>query len=104
MTPDPYENVRGAFHTVAGGLMGWQDPPQPSPYCPDCGGLKTEHDPGCARKRAESRSNGLPTGYLTARIPELEQAAESLTRLGDIQSALPLWKLALMIRQEVRND
>ncbi len=26
MTPDPYNRVREAFHTVADGLMEWQDP------------------------------------------------------------------------------
>lgn len=28
MTPDPYDHVREAFHTVADGLMGWNDPPK----------------------------------------------------------------------------
>ena len=28
MTPDPYEHVREAFHTVGEGLMDWNDPPE----------------------------------------------------------------------------
>lgn len=79
MTHDPYENVRAAFHAAADGLMDWQDPPE----------------------RAERRSEGTGAVYLARDIPALEEAAESLTRLGDLRNAIALWALALRVRQGV---
>ncbi len=76
MTPDPYNRVREAFHTVADGLMGWEDPPE----------------------RAVSRSNGLGACYRESDIPTLEKAAESLVRAGDFTNAVALWALALRVR------
>ena len=77
MSADPYAHVRGAFHAVAEGLTGWKHPVDASP----------------------SRSNGLGASYLASDIPALEKAAESLTRDGHISLAIPLWALALRVRE-----
>lgn len=77
MTPDPYAHVRAAFHTVADGLMGWEDPPE----------------------RSERRSEGTQALDRVSDIALLETAAESLTRLGDIRGAIALWARALELRQ-----
>ena len=74
---DPYDHMREAFHLVGDGLMDWKDPPE----------------------RAESRSDALGASYLPRDIDALENAAESLVRLGDIGNAINLWALALRVRQ-----
>ncbi len=78
---DPYDYVREAFHTVADGLMGWNDPPE----------------------RAESRSNGLGASYASSDIDTLERAADSLVRAGDFTNAVPLWALALRVRHGLKT-
>ncbi len=77
MTPDPYDHVREAFHTVAAGLMGWKDPPG----------------------RAVSRSNGLGACYLAQDIDTLETAGELLSRDKHVDAAVAVWSLALKIRK-----
>jgi hypothetical protein len=79
---DPYDHVREAFHTVAGGLMDWKECPEPP----------------------VSRSPGTRRSYRHSDIALLENAAESLTRLGDVRGALPLWARALEIREALRHD
>lgn len=78
MTPDPYDNVRAAFHTVADGLMGWEDPP----------------------KRAERRSNAPMDAPPTADIDALEAAAEALVRHDEIRHAITVWAHILQLRSE----
>jgi hypothetical protein len=82
MSADPYDHVREAFHITADGLMDWNDPPE----------------------RAVSRSPGTRLSYRHSDIALLENAAESLTRLGDVRGALPLWARALEIREALRHE
>jgi hypothetical protein len=76
MSADPYDHVREAFHITADGLMDWNDPPE----------------------RAVSRSPGTRLSYRHSDIALLENAAESLSRAGDLANAVALWALALRVR------
>ena len=76
---DPYDHVREAFHTVADGLMGWNDPPE----------------------RAVRRSNGTEASYRHEDITALENAGEALIRAGCYSEAVALFALALRVRMSL---
>lgn len=75
-TPDPYDHVREAFHTVADGLMGWEDPPSVP----------------------ESRSNGLRRSTLGQEIALLERAGECAMRAREVSLGVELFAFALKLR------
>jgi hypothetical protein len=53
------------------------------------------------------RSQTLPKGwggcYLASDIPTLENAADALSRAGELKHAVALWAIALRIREETRH-
>jgi hypothetical protein len=56
-----------------------------------------------ADKRAESPSKGWGGCYLASDIPTLENAADALSRAGELKHAVALWAIALRIREATRH-
>jgi hypothetical protein len=55
------------------------------------------------RERAESDSQPFGATYLASDIPTLEDAADALSRAGELRHAVALWAIALRIREAVRH-
>jgi hypothetical protein len=56
-----------------------------------------------ADKRAETLPNGWGGCYLASDIPTLENAADALSRAGELRHAVALWAIALRIREATRH-
>jgi hypothetical protein len=56
-----------------------------------------------ADKRAETLPKGWGGCYLASDIPTLENAADALSRAGELKHAVALWAIALRIREAVRH-
>jgi hypothetical protein len=53
-------------------------------------------------ERSQTLPNGWGGCYLASDIPTLENAADALSRAGELKHAVALWAIALRIREALR--